>query len=211
MMQIREMMLASAFLLFQTMWFWSWCKDDIFTDLRTLFINNNFSWFDWLVEDQNQFVTLALFPLWRFLCLLIDFMQSVQWDKVCPPSPKVWPRSGDPLQNIDHFLSSKSELQRKGSKTVSTLTALLRPTLLCYLNYETESSIFLCNQLLIPIAPMSEYWYRPKLSNWSDIKGLMLHLYKCYAAGICGSWTFCFVLGHSKTLYPYQKSFLMAG
>ena len=37
---------------------------------------------DWLVEDQNQFVTwaftIALFPLWRFLCLLIDFMLAVQ-------------------------------------------------------------------------------------------------------------------------------------
>jgi len=204
MMQIREMMLASAFLLFQTMWFWSWCKDDIFTDLRTPFYQQQFStlvnWFDWLVEDQNQFVTLALFPLWRFLCLLID-----SWCKLCPSSPKVWPRSGDPLQNIDHSLFCLQNLKQKRIETVSTLTALLRPTLLCYLNYETESSIFLCNQLLIPIAPMSEYWYRPKLSNWSDIKGLMLHLYKCYAAGICGSWTFCFVLDQSKTLYPYQK------
>ena len=87
---IREMMLASALLLFQTMWFSSWCKDDIFTDLRTLIHHNKFSalisWsIDWLielVEDQNEFVTwaftIALFPLWRFLCLLIDFMLAVQ-------------------------------------------------------------------------------------------------------------------------------------
>jgi len=81
---IREMMLASAFLLFQTMWFWSRCKDDIFTDLRTLYIKTTFhiSLIYWLVEDKNQFATgaftIALFPLWKFLCLLIDFMLAVQ-------------------------------------------------------------------------------------------------------------------------------------
>ena len=108
---IREMMLASAFLLFQTMWFWSWCKDDIFTDLRTLFIITIFHILvDWLVEDQNQFVTIALFPLWRFLCLLIDFMQAVKCGQRVQTCD-----TGLQIQNIDCHFCLQNVKQRKGS------------------------------------------------------------------------------------------------
>ena len=163
---------------------------------RTLFvIRSQIS--HWLVEDWNHFChrasAIALFPPRRFLCLLIDFtladnqlcaknclVDKVQSnDGIGEPFPrsfvvsklKPWT-----MEVVGPYNESKSQLCAP-----SQHISLLRPTLLCYLNYETESSIFLCNQLLISIASMSEYWYWPKLSNWSDIKGLMLHLYKCYA------------------------------
>ena len=180
--------------------------------------HNNFPHIGWLISWRSKPVCHNCFVSSMKIFMLVDRLHA-SCAMLCPPSPKLWRRSGDPLQNISVFkIWSKEKDQLEKVKTsldcvYLNSTCLTFKTTNSFVLFELWNRvfhIFLCNQLLIPIAPMSEYWYRPKLSNWSDIKGLMLHLYKCYA-GICGSWTFCFVLDQSTTLYPYQKSFLLAG
>jgi len=52
--------------------------------------------------------------------------------------------------------SSVSNLWWSMEQSAASLCTESRPTHLCYSNYETESSILLCNQLLISIASTSE-------------------------------------------------------
>ena len=164
---------------------------------RTLFvIKSQIS--HWLVEDWNHFCHMSIhdcFVSSKKIFMLVDRLHAsgqpaVRAKIVSLTKSNRMTESENPFQGL--FVVSKfkpwtMEMVGPYNESKSQLCApsqhisLLRPTLLCYLNYETESSIFLCNQLLISIASMSEYWYWPKLSNWSDIKGLMLHLYKCYA------------------------------
>jgi len=74
----------SNYVIFKLMqgWHFHRFKDPIHHNKFFTLISWSIDWLIELVEDQNEFVTwaftIALFPLWRFLCLLIDFMLAVQ-------------------------------------------------------------------------------------------------------------------------------------